>query len=267
MQVKIVIIFLFFLLLSFSEAINTSHYLPFGQSWAADQLLPLPLGLGATYYMHDQIYRLDRLHLNLDWFTDDMTEGLSVDNQTKEMNLKFDIWVLPFANVFGLIGSVKGETKVDLSDIPAIDLNNINIKYDGMVYGGGLTLVYGLKNLFTTATITATSTRLNDSTSDMKSWVFTPKAGINVPGPFFLNGTALWVGGMYQETEEMHQGHIYIEQIQGNEEVEYEVTLGENQPWNYLAGLCANLTRRWQLELEAGFGERQHAIASLVFRF
>jgi hypothetical protein len=49
--------------------------------------------------------------------------------------------------------------------------------------------------------------------------------------------------------------------------VTYDVEMEEEEPWNYTAGLRAELGKHWELELEGGFGERKHALVSVGYRF
>jgi hypothetical protein len=70
-------------------------------------------------------------------------------------NLKLDAWILPFLNVYTLLGYVYNESKTNVHvTIPAagggtreFDMN-VNTNLDGFVGGGGLTLATGYDDFF-----------------------------------------------------------------------------------------------------------------------
>ena len=55
-----------------------------------------------------------------------------------------DVWLLPFLNVFGLVGTIDGSTEVDFSDVPlpfplgklAIDLRRHGLRRRADARGG-----------------------------------------------------------------------------------------------------------------------------------
>ena len=72
-------------------------------------------------------------------------EGLDIENTTETFHVKFDYWLLPFLNVFTIIGNVDGETDVNTDLIPGL-----SVEYEGMLYGGGVEMaeeMYGRDNI------------------------------------------------------------------------------------------------------------------------
>ncbi len=237
-----------------AHAEERSGLFPLGRSWAGDRALPRPLGIGLTFYHQEQDYHLSRLAVSVPNIGMAETSGIEVQNRTDEVNLKLDLWLLPFLNVYGIIGNVDGETTVN----PDPPLSELEVDYDGLVYGGGLTLAVGGERFFGSLTAVFTGTELDTSTSSVEVWVLTPRVGVRV------KKMAFWVGGMYEQAEERHRGRLSLPFFG---EVNYDVELEEKEPWNYLAGLRAGLTEHWKLELEGGFGDRQHAMVSVEYRF
>ena len=227
---------------------------PLGRDLAGDRELPLPYGIGLNGHYQKQDYDLEKLRVNLPMFDPAQAAGVAVTNRTTEGNLKLDLWFLPFLNVFAIVGYVDGETEVALGP----PFGDLDIDYDGIVYGGGITLAAGTEQFFGSLTAVYTESDLDVSTSSVKTWVLTPKAGIRT------GFGEVWIGAMYQQTEEKHEGSISIPTL-GT--VAYEVELEEENPWNYLAGVHVDLGDRWDLELEGGIGDRKHVTASLVYRF
>jgi hypothetical protein len=228
---------------------------PLCRSMAGDRELPNPYGVGITYHHQKQDYDLVDLMVNLPGI--DLAQAsaaVTVDNTTDETNLKLDLWLLPFMNVFGIIGHVEGQTEVTLPQ----PLGSLDVDYDGLVYGGGLTLAGGYEKFFGSITAIFTNTDLDISTSSVEAFILTPRIG------YCLGFGEVWIGSMYQHTQEEHSGTVSVPMI-GT--VNFDVELEEKDPWNYLAGVRFNLGKNWDLEIEGGVGERQHVTASLTYRF
>ncbi len=237
-----------------APAEKPSSFLPLGKSWVGDRELPRPFGIGLNLYHQTQDYELKGLTLNLP--TVDMTQVSRIDiaNATDEVNVQFDAWLLPFLNVFGIVGNVDGKTTVN----PGPPLSELEVDYDGLVYGGGATLAGGVGRFFFSMSAITTETDLDTTTSSVDAWIFTPRVGVRA------GAVELWGGAMYQEAEERHRGHISVP-IFGD--VAYDVELQEKEPWNYLIGAGTNIGEHWRLELEAGFGNRKQALFLLAYRF
>jgi hypothetical protein len=215
--------------------------------------MPLPIGVGLTYYQQDQPYQLDRLSVNVPGVSLNNLPGVDIQNNTQEYDVQLDYWLLPFMNVFGLIGRIDAETQVDM------DLfKGLTIDYDGVVYGAGVTLAGGWKRMFSTLTWTLTETDLEEEDSTVSAWVLTPKVGVS------SKYGAAYVGTMYQEVQEDHTGNLTIPVYN---EVQYDVRLQQEQNWNVLTGLVTGWGPHWQLNLEAGFVSRQSAIVATTYRF
>jgi hypothetical protein len=215
--------------------------------------LPLPFGIGINYYRQCQGYDLTSLRVNV--LPGDLSalEGIAIDNRVSEMNAKLDYWVLPFVNVFGIVGVVDGKTDVDTDLIPGL-----TVDYEGGIYGGGITLAGGWDRYFVTLTAALTETELDTSRSSVNAWVVSPKAGMTG------NWGAAWIGGMYQQTDERHEGSLTLP-IYGT--VDYEVEFEQKEAWNASLGYTTVIGDLCQVDLEAGFGDRTHASVSATYRF
>lgn len=238
--------------------------LPFGRSWAGDVELPEPIGFGLTWHHQDQNYDLESIEVSI---PGEIPGGMQVENRITELNLKLDFWVFPFANVFGILGDVQGETIVAIEDTLTqilLGTSSINVDIDGLVYGGGLTLAIGNERLFASVTSVLTGTRLEESQSSISTTVLAPKGGAMLDNVILGQDMTFWVGAMYQRTDERHSGTFIFE---GLGEVDYHVELSDRYPWNYVAGLSTDFGKHVQLDLEGGFGHRNHAMGALGYRF
>lgn len=238
-----------------------------GKDLVAGSDFPLPFGISGVYFNQEQEYVIDKLVIGIPGFPAIPAGLLQVDNEIDEVNAKFDAWLLPWLNVFAIAGQLDGETDVDFAAIqPLVPLpfTSIAINYDGEVFGVGAVIAGGGKRYFGSLTVIATETSLSgDFESDARALVLAPRFGLH------NDRGALYVGAMYQEAEESHQGTIGLPLIPGAPliPVPFSVELSQKEDWNWLAGGTVALGERWTLQVEAGFGGRDHADVELGFRF
>lgn len=233
---------------------------PFAASLAEGKKLPLPYGIGITLYDQVQDYSLDSLTLGIPGFDNVPLDRFAIDNRITDYNVQMDVWLFPFLNVFGLVGSIDGSTEVDFSDVPLpFPLGKVAIDYDGTVYGGGVTLAAGGDVWFTSLTGVATKSDLSgDFDSSANSLVVMPRLGVH------NDRGSIWVGAMYLDTEEKHSGVIALPFLGP---VPFAVDLTQKSRWNALVGLRTTLAERWTIEVEGGFGARSSASATVGWRF
>jgi len=235
---------------------------PLARGMAGDMELPKPYGIGTTVYYQAQDYRLTSLRASIPGLDVSALMGAAqvmVENDLYETDVEVDVWIFPFLNACLLLGYIDGETSVAVDLLP----DDLNIKYDGVVYGAGLTAAAGWKALFATMTATYTTTELDVANSSVEAWVLAPKTGMNT-----CLG-AFWVGAMYQEAEEKHEGTINVNLGPGLGQlpVSYNIGLEQDDPWNYLAGFQATIFDSWNLMIEGGVGNRNHAAVTVTYRF
>lgn len=239
--------------------------LPFMKDLAGDADLPRPWGIGFDFYTMDQDYDIESLSFQLPGVSLGDPSQIDVTNEVRHYDLKADAWILPFLNVFGLVGRVNIDTLVDFSmaDIqglpPGVNLGALPVSFNGTVWGGGFTLAYGSERWFTSVTTVWTKTSTSgDLDSKVTSTVVQPRIGL------LRSGWRFWVGGMYLDTDEKHSGIFPLPFIGP---VPFEVELKSSDNWNYTVGAGYELNDRVNLSLEAGFGNRQHSLFNFNVRF
>ena len=113
----------------------------FGKEMAGDRKLPRAFGIGIDYFDMDQPYQIDSLSFTVPGLPPiPNVNAIVVENEVTSVDIKFDVWLLPFLNVFAIYGQIDGETIVDLSNVGLLlppQLQMLTIDYDGDVYGGG----------------------------------------------------------------------------------------------------------------------------------
>ena len=103
-------------------------------------------GIGADIFVMQQDYNIKELDFVIPGLPGVDTDRINVSNDVQNYNLRGDVWVTPFLNVFALAGYIDADTSVDLSDLSleilGVALPGFGVSYDGLVYGAGFNLVY-----------------------------------------------------------------------------------------------------------------------------
>jgi hypothetical protein len=239
--------------------------LPFMKDLAGDIALPRPWGLSLDFFTMDQDYDIKDLEFALPGVSIGDPSAIKVTNEVQHFDIKGDAWLLPFLNVFGLIGRMDTDTVVDFSNAdiqgfpPGISLGKLPVSFNGMVWGLGFTLVYGTENWFTSVTSTFTKTNTSgDLDSKVNSTSVQPRVGL------LRDSWRFWLGGMYLDTDEKHSGVFELPYIG---DVPFAVDLATKDNWNYAAGVGYVLTDRANLSFEVGFGNRTHTLFNFNYRF
>jgi len=252
----------------------------FGNDMAGDRKLPRTWGIGVDYFEMSQPYQIDSLSL----FDGPVDLGallvpdpsiLPIDNEVRHHDVKIDVWVLPFLNVFGIYGQIDGDTRINLGvlglPLPP-ETNSLAISYDGDVFGGGVTLAFGGDSWFGSVTATVTDTSLGgDIKSSVSATTIQPRLGLR-----FGDHTEIWVGGYILDAEEKHSGTIDLDlgllgsmlppPIDG-QDVAFEVDLSQSEDFNPSIGMHMMMSDAWEATVEVGAGDRRTVLANITYRF
>jgi len=237
--------------------------LPFMKDLAGDADLPRPWGIGFDFFTMDQDYDIKSLDFALPGVSLGDPSKIKVTNEVQHLDFKVDAWILPFLNVFGLIGRVNIDTVVDFSEADIMGLpfplSTLPVSFDGTVYGGGFTLAYGTDRWFTSVTTVFTKTSTSgDLDSKVSSTAVQPRIGL------IRNGWQFWTGAMYLNTDEKHSGVFDLPYVGP---VPFAVELQTQDHWNYVLGTRYVFSDRANLSFEYGFGNRTHTLFNFNFRF
>lgn len=246
--------------------------LPFCAGLAGDRELPLPCGITLLGYAQEHGYDIQNLEASspvnpaVGMLVRQIDPAMiDVQNDVLQVGLKADAWLLPFLNIYGLLGGIDGRTDVDFAALPpaaapvlgALD-QGLDVDYAGLLYGVGGTLTWGAGPVFAAVNGILTWTELDEEETSVQAYILRPILG------FRSGAFAAWTGLMYQKAQEEHQGRI---QIPGFGPVDYDLEFEEKDPWNMLLGARYEFSRRWNINAEIGLGERMQAEAGLNYRF
>ena len=238
--------------------------------------LPLPLGAGVilTGLGNRQIDVTD-LRLGLDGaepvsVSDFVTLG--ADSDVFNANFKFDVFVLPFLNVYALVGYVNNHsTTRALISIPApgnlpgnIEVEKeMSTQIEGVVGGLGAALATGYKNFFFVMDASFIQSDLGFD-DRFKATIATVRAGYR--GRIGNLPLQIWLGAGSWDTKATAKGHVALDD---GRELNFEVDQEPHTVWMYDVGTNVEMSKRLQLVFDVGtdFQGGYFVVAGPTYRF
>ena len=119
------------------------------QAEARGYQIPLPFGIGATFYDAKQPVKVRDLKLGIgSGPTESATfvkVGQPIVSWQQNVSSRFDVWILPFFNLYGILGYTRGNTRGRVTVTgPVFGLLNEELpllaEFNGPTVGGGMTL-------------------------------------------------------------------------------------------------------------------------------
>ena len=272
--------------------------------------LPLPYGANVIYVYMNQNIDIGHMQLSLgDNPRQDIDFIQFADNKTviNTVNARFDFWLFPFLNLYGLLGEGWSTTTVN----PSIVLPNKTIPFtstvsqSGLYYGFGVTGAVGIKRNWL---------------SIDANWTWTDLELLDEPVPARVTGIrygrtiklknkrrmAVWIGAMHQKFKTETLGSVFlkdalpgdviddiidipnqpgfedlppwkqdlikqfvdaIENKWDTARINYGLDKRPSAPWNMIAGINYEFSKAWHFRVEAGFIKRYSLLLNLNYRF
>ncbi|UPW17708.1 virulence protein [Agarivorans sp. TSD2052] len=270
---------------SFAEEVeqtylNNQQYDAYFPIWAQEAIdlghkLPKPYGFSINYMNMSQPLIVDNVAFSGLGAIDNLIaiNGSHAIQESETITLRGDIWVLPFLNVYGVLGQTKGSSvanvQLALAGKPIGQPFDFSLEFSGITYGAGTTLVGGVGNWFTLLDVNYTNTALDILDGEISSIVVTPRAGYR----FEHSGRdiQIWAGAMYQNVEQTFSGNLDDIGINLPPPLpsggKFVVTQHLEEKWNALLGGQVSLTEHMDALVEVGFGKRSSFMLGLGYRF
>jgi hypothetical protein len=263
---------------------------------------PLPFGLGLNYAYADQPIEITRIAVGVnDSPMADLSQILKfgdLRSRVNAMNLRADLWVLPFLNVY-VMGNyiVQSETQVPIVEPFSFTAGAVQPGAGG---GLGTTLSGGAWGFFGTLDMNWTWNKMEKLDKPVGTFLLTPRVGKNL-GKFAGMEWIFWVGAMRQKIESKTQGQIKLsdalsgtgfqDKLQewydslpparqaivdgivgrlpggGDPIIRYDLDKGIKYPWNMVVGGELGITKAWRFRAEVGFIHRTQVVLGLNWRF
>jgi hypothetical protein len=237
--------------------------------------LPLPFGVAAAYnYVARDVVVTD-IRVGIDGAP--LTSVSRVANfkarsYVDAVVVKTDAWLLPFLNVYALLGYIKNKTDLNVQVTvprppPFSGSRQFTIKtrteLEGFVGGGGATLAAGYRQFFGMVDANYTKTDLGFD-DRFRALIASARVGWN--GQIGPVPVRLWIGGSYWDTTNTAKATVEVPDVGA---VSFEADQGPKNAWNGLVGASAVFHRHLDVFAEYGFrpGDVTIFVGGLTFRF
>jgi hypothetical protein len=220
--------------------------------------LPLPFGVGIVYY-----------HLERDIEVKDVRVGrngapptsvsdfasLSADSKVDNLNFKLDAWILPFVNLYAIVGVVWNEsnTRLDVTLPPILPGNpdrqftlEVPTEIQGDVEGVGMTVAGGYPPYFLVVDVNASQANLGFD-DKLQATIVSTRGGWT--GKVRGLETQVWLGGTFWDTFATPTGTV-TDPDGGT--LRFEVDQGPRWPWTFSLGSHVMFTRQIELAVDLG---------------
>jgi hypothetical protein len=200
------------------------------------------------------------------------------DVKTKQSvwNARFDAWILPLLNVYGILGYTDGRAEVALGPL-GVPVYNLDLRYEGPTFGGGCTLAGGFRPFENRPTILFGQVDLNHTKTYLSfdKLSITMDAGIDTTVVSIRFGVrekmatessgylhlSLWGGAMWQDLQSVLPGRIEALGL------DFKVEPVARDAWNLIIGGRLEIGKNFDLMVEVGLGGRQSLLLAMAFRF
>jgi len=231
--------------------------------------LPPPFGVGLAvgYLQRKGVVKSVKVALNENPFQEVQALGFRPNSEVFTLMTRFDAWILPFVNIYGLVGYTWNvtDTKVTFQTPGGAPgtLTTISTELEGPTYGGGVTVAGGVGDLFVTLDWNYVYVDLGGLDSSFSGSLISTRIGWN----FKVRdaGVRVWTGATYWDTEREVEGSI---PLPGGDVVRFRVLQGPKQPWTALLGLNVDVGKAVSVVLEFQFNEYDFmSVVSISYRF
>jgi len=215
--------------------------------------LPLPFGAGLILTgIDDREIDVSDVRIGIDGSEQSVSEFATLGSTSTvfNSNLRFDTWLLPFLNVYALVGYVHNESATDIhvvlpgpGPLPGdVEVDKkVDTSLDGYVGGVGMTLAGGYKSFFVVADY-------NYSRADLGfDDKFTARIGsLRAGWQGKAGGRPLqtWLGVGKWDTAATASGHVDLDD---GRRLTFEADQHPHAEWMYEVGVNFMPNKQWQL--------------------
>lgn len=189
---------------------------------------PLPWGVGMNYTYVNQDVEIPEVAIavNDSDYVDltDVIDFSKVKSKVHAANLRLDLWLLPFLNVYALGNYViDAKTAVNVSEPFTFQANS---QQNGVGGGFGTTAAFGAWGFFGIVDMNWTWNKMKNLTKPVSTFMVAPRIGRKFEhlGPFTL---ATWVGAMRQQVGANTTGTVNLRDVLSTPSDEFEQKLAD----------------------------------------
>ncbi|HEU5291391.1 MAG TPA: hypothetical protein VFU05_12155 [Cyclobacteriaceae bacterium] len=187
--------------------------------------LPYSAGIGINYLWQKSDLVIDNLQVGFNHGPmHDLSEVIRFDNATSEangLNIRPDIWLFPFLNIYGILAKAKPSTAIDAGVyVPGADGNwtrvvtlNTKANFEATTMGFGLTPTLGIGGGWMALDMNFTWNDIAELEDPAFAFVFGPRFGKTFKFKKPESNIAFWVGGFRLKLNTGTSGSIDLTEL------------------------------------------------------
>ncbi len=294
-----------------AKELANPYILPFwGQKLGAKGfLLPYPIGVMVNGYAGVQDVTISDLSIGVNdnpmVSLDDVVKFNKVTASIRNINVRTDVWLLPFLDVYGIFGMASAQTKVGIGSImdKPVDYET-EADFHGYEYGVGAMLTGGVRSIFFSLDASKIWTNLSNMDTNNSvvniglrtGYIFhfqqNPERNISIwtgatryylsshtEGSIDLSEVVPDFGANYQNSDWYQalgpQKQNLVDELVdkagdklSGDVIHYSLKKRPAKNWAMILGVQYQLSRHWQFRTEMNFlGDRTTGLISAGYRF
>lgn len=190
--------------------------------------LPYSAGLSAQYFSQESLILIDNLSVGFNNGTMYNLDGLVRFDEAKATASAFtirpDVWVLPFLNVYGILGKAQASTNVNFGlwvpDSTGVDKQVFStgtvIEFNTSTFGLGMTPTIGIGGGFLALDMNIAWTDVPQLKHPARTFVFGPRFGKSFKLRKPESNIAIWVGGFRVSVDSDTDGSMALSDVFGD---------------------------------------------------
>lgn len=176
----------------------------------------LPFGVNANYVFNKMElemtdFSLDLNGIPIDGINEETLAFQPIIAKTSGLNVRADVWILPFLNFYGIYAENNGSTQVSMAPFGGKLIELDPVPFRSSTLGIGTTFVYGWRNVFVSSDVNYTSSSSDILEDKVGVIVASFRVGKRVQ---FANDMALavYIGAMYRNFvgHEANNGNVML---------------------------------------------------------
>ena len=235
--------------------------LPMARGWFENQSIDLPLPYGVSAFFTYMTRNIDISNVEVA-FLDQPKQSINdfstfdLNNQSAVAAVKVDAWLLPFINIYGLMGYVSTSATLDATitidriifpgpEIVIPISSNSNIQ--GNYFGIGSTMVAGHGSWFVLGDFNYGYSKLDEFNGRIDFWMFSGRTGFQTK--LNKNNLRTWIGGIYLSSNRTLQLNVENENVGL---IEVDIYQQTKNPFTIQLGTSIGLGKHFELLAELG---------------
>ncbi len=152
-----------------------------------------------------------------------------VTAHVQDINVRVDLWLFPFLNIYGILGNAWAKTNVEV--VSPVSFTT-TADFSGIVYGAGAMLAGGVNRFFITLDYNTTWSSFKNMNHSVNTMILSPRLGYSIPlGKEEMN-IGLWLGTSYLFIDGNTSGVYALSNLRGSiPKDKVDAIIAETEAW------------------------------------